>query len=306
MPRFRRTLSLVVGAILLLITAGVFERRLCVGGACFLSPDEHAGEAHKLELRSPKGSEIAVKGIDEIRNLAGKARKAADRDRKRHDESRRKKKAAKKEPDAPPPPMPGPLKAPSNLIEIEGAKPEKKDRAQKKSSGKPAPSSKPLSTDMMRSHDLQAPFVDRKLDSESEIPKNRPNACIVTLARNSDLPGVMHSIEQFEAMSNSRFRYPYVFLNDKPFTSDFVEAVRDTIASSRGVDPTDVRDGIDIEFGLVPVEHWSYPYWINLTIADQWRQDMQRSGVIYGGSESYRHMCRWPFLNSSARFEPPN
>jgi hypothetical protein len=124
-------------------------------------------------------------------------------------------------------------------------------------------------------------------------PGANRNACIVTLCRNSDLKGVIHSLSEFEDMWNAEYRYPYIFMNDVPFTPEFINGVRGAIADARGVSATQVRDGIDVEFGLVPIEHWQYPFWINLTIADQWRQDMSRAGVIYGGSESYRKMCRF-------------
>lgn len=48
----------------------------------------------------------------------------------------------------------------------------------------------------------------------------------------------------------------------------------------------------EVSYGLVPKEHWGYPEWINQTYAKQQRKEMARKGIIYGGSESYRHMCR--------------
>jgi len=124
-------------------------------------------------------------------------------------------------------------------------------------------------------------------------PGNNRNACIVTLCRNSDLKGVIHSLSQFEDMWNAEYRYPYIFMNDVPFSAEFVDGIKGAVADARGISANQVREGIDVEFGLVPVEQWQYPFWINLTIADQWRQDMSKAGVIYGGSESYRKMCRF-------------
>jgi alpha 1,2-mannosyltransferase len=45
------------------------------------------------------------------------------------------------------------------------------------------------------------------------------------LARNGDLPGVVKSMKQMEDRFNKRFRYPYVFLNEEPFTDQFKECV---------------------------------------------------------------------------------
>jgi hypothetical protein len=94
-------------------------------------------------------------------------------------------------------------------------------------------------------------------------------------------------------MWNAEYRYPYIFMNDVPFSAEFVDGIKGAVADARGISANQVREGIDVEFGLVPVEQWQYPFWINLTIADQWRQDMSKAGVIYGGSESYRKMCRF-------------
>ena len=38
---------------------------------------------------------------------------------------------------------------------------------------------------------------------------------------------------------------------------------------------------------------WGYPSWINQTKAAAAREQMVKDQIIYGGSESYRHMCRF-------------
>lgn len=47
----------------------------------------------------------------------------------------------------------------------------------------------------------------------------------------------------------------------------------------------------EIRFGKVGPEHWGYPPWINQTKAAETRVKMK--DIIYGSSESYRHMCRF-------------
>ncbi len=42
-----------------------------------------------------------------------------------------------------------------------------------------------------------------------------------------------------------------------------------------------------------PKEHWSYPDWIDKEKAAESRKAMKAAGIIYGDSESYRHMCRF-------------
>ena len=48
----------------------------------------------------------------------------------------------------------------------------------------------------------------------------------LSLARNSDLNGVISSMKQMEDRFNKKFQYPYVFLNEKPFEDTFKAYVR--------------------------------------------------------------------------------
>jgi alpha 1,2-mannosyltransferase len=57
------------------------------------------------------------------------------------------------------------------------------------------------------------------------------------LARNSDLKGVLESMEQMERRFNRQFGYPWVFLNEVPFSDEFkayVDCVRRMYAESDG------------------------------------------------------------------------
>lgn len=53
------------------------------------------------------------------------------------------------------------------------------------------------------------------------IPDRKANATFAMLVRNSDLSGIMSSMRQIEDRFNRKFNYPYVLLNDEPFTEDF-------------------------------------------------------------------------------------
>ena len=86
-------------------------------------------------------------------------------------------------------------------------------------------------------------------------------------------------MQMLEDRFNRRHTYPYVFLNDKEFTRGFKDATR-TMTRAKTM------------YGKIPEEHWSYPSWVNQTLAAEKRQGMQGGGVIYGGGESCRHMCR--------------
>lgn len=111
-------------------------------------------------------------------------------------------------------------------------------------------------------------------------PPRRANATLVMLARNNDLNGVISSVEQLEARFNRKFNYPWVFLNDEPFSTDFKRRVS-------------VLTDANVSFGLIPREDWIQPDWIDEGRAQEGRNNLVRQGVIYGGSVSYRNMCRF-------------
>lgn len=108
----------------------------------------------------------------------------------------------------------------------------------------------------------------------------RANATFVSLARNEDLWELVGSIRQVEDRFNRKFHYDWVFLNDKPFDDNF-KSVTTSLVSGQ------------TRYGLIPKDHWSYPSWIDQDKARESRKNMQEKKIIYGGSESYRHMCRF-------------
>ncbi|KAN0133777.1 glycosyl transferase [Lactarius tabidus] len=109
------------------------------------------------------------------------------------------------------------------------------------------------------------------------------NASFVVLCRNSDLGGVLWSVQQMEDRFNRRFGYPWVFLNDDPFTKEFQERVS-------------VLTDAPISFGTIPREHWVQPEWIDEEKAQEARRRMGSDRIHfipYGGSLEYRNMCRF-------------
>jgi len=48
-----------------------------------------------------------------------------------------------------------------------------------------------------------------------------------------------------------------------------------------------------IEFGVIPRDHWFQPNWIDEEEAQKGRDKLVAEGIIYGGSVSYRNMCRF-------------
>ena len=118
------------------------------------------------------------------------------------------------------------------------------------------------------------------ISSPNAYRNHKVKACIFILARNSDLQSLKHTLRKFEQTFNHRFGYPYVIVNDKKFTSHFKRDIR-LLTNSL------------VEFGQVPVEHWSYPEWIDRDRVRDTRERMYKDGIIYGESESYRFMCRY-------------
>jgi len=99
----------------------------------------------------------------------------------------------------------------------------------------------------------------------------------------------VRSIREIEDRFNRKYKYPYVFLNDEPFSDTFKTRIS-------------VLTDSKVEFGLIPREHWVQPSWIDEAKATEARNKMVDEKIIYGGSVSYRNMCRF---NSGFFFKHP-
>lgn len=114
-------------------------------------------------------------------------------------------------------------------------------------------------------------------------PDDPVRACYVVLVRNQELNGLLSSMRQLEDTFNRKFNYPYVFLNDDEFTPEFIEM---TSAATKS----------QVKYGKLDSQMWGYPSFINQTLAAENREAMAAIGLPYGGSESYRHMCRYALM----------
>ncbi|CAO3588809.1 unnamed protein product [Absidia cylindrospora] len=56
-------------------------------------------------------------------------------------------------------------------------------------------------------------------------PKEKAKAAFVILVRNSEQDDIALSIVNLEDKFNKNFHYPYVFLNEEPFTEEFKVAM---------------------------------------------------------------------------------
>ncbi|KAJ7292879.1 glycosyltransferase family 15 protein [Mycena rebaudengoi] len=117
----------------------------------------------------------------------------------------------------------------------------------------------------------------------------RANATLLMLARNSDLNGALSSVKQMEERFNKHCKYPWIFLNEEPFTAEFIGNMTKII-------------GPTVSFGQVSQAHWYQPGWINETLAEEGRNKMVAQNIIYAESVPYRNMCRF---NSGFFFQHP-
>ncbi|KAG0224243.1 alpha 1,2-mannosyltransferase 2.4.1 [Actinomortierella wolfii] len=130
------------------------------------------------------------------------------------------------------------------------------------------------------SEDLLSPPVSKDAQTLLSNTSTRANAAFVVLLQNKDLHDMRRTMRMLEYSFNQRYHYPYIFLNNKPFTDHFKTHIRAMTMA-------------EVHFGLIPAEHWSYPDFINQTLAAENRQRMGANKVPYGDSEPYRHMCRY-------------
>lgn len=50
----------------------------------------------------------------------------------------------------------------------------------------------------------------------------KPRAALISLVRNSELPGLIQSMRQLEYHWNRKYHYPWIFFNDEPFDDNFI------------------------------------------------------------------------------------
>ncbi|QLQ78580.1 hypothetical protein HG537_0A08270 [Torulaspora globosa] len=141
--------------------------------------------------------------------------------------------------------------------------------------------------DSIRRRDLIKPlklstntYDDEVLSTVNSIIPTRENATLLMLVRNFELPGALKSMRSLEDRFNRDYHYDWVFLNDLPFTQEFIEA---TTAMASG----------NTHYALIPSKDWDRPDWIDEQLFEDRLESLSDRGVIYGGSKSYRNMCRF-------------
>lgn len=130
--------------------------------------------------------------------------------------------------------------------------------------------------------DIDKPFFEGCVDTEEykrDPEYERQNATFVMLTRNEEIKGVVHTIRSVERHFNQWFEYPYVLLNDKPFTQEFQDQVRSLTNAQ-------------VTFGTVDESQWNFEN----EDTDEFREYVESQGdrgIMYGNMVSYHKMCRF-------------
>jgi len=123
-------------------------------------------------------------------------------------------------------------------------------------------------------------MVEKPKDEEKQLDNGLENAVIFSLVRNSELEGMLSSIAHLESRFNYKYHYPWFFANNEPFDEEFKQRISEAVSG-------------ETKFIEIPQEYWSYPDFIDQEKAKISRMKAQSDKIMYGGSESYRHMCRF-------------
>ncbi|KAJ1883260.1 alpha 1,2-mannosyltransferase 2.4.1 [Coemansia sp. RSA 1722] len=112
-----------------------------------------------------------------------------------------------------------------------------------------------------------------------DTPDGLLRAGLVALVRNSELEGMRSTIRQVDDRFNRNYGYPYIFLNDDDFSEEFMREMRAITKAP-------------VYFGKLPREHWGLsPYVTEEKVRESLERNKDR--FLYGGSYSYRLMCRF-------------
>lgn len=112
------------------------------------------------------------------------------------------------------------------------------------------------------------------------ISSKRDDSVVVILCRNEDLEDIKKSLISFESTFNSKYHYPYAFLNDKPWEKSFIDEVTKVLSS-------------DATFDIVSAQDWEMPNEIDINKAKTSWQEMKNNRVPYADLQSYHNMCRF-------------
>lgn len=146
----------------------------------------------------------------------------------------------------------------------------------------------------------ELPFLGNNTDNLRKYKQNT----VYILTRNYELDDICETIVNFV----SRVAYPYydfVFLNDKAFDPYFIEKTSHYILSkvNRRCERL-ARKLIRIGYGLINNDVWDplhnmgeYNPALSLCELEKGWEQQEMDNVLYGGSRSYRNMCRYQSMS---------
>lgn len=108
----------------------------------------------------------------------------------------------------------------------------------------------------------------------------RANATIVALVRNTEITKIGRTIKRFESSFNSKFNYPYTFINDQPFSDRFKKRMAKFTKAK-------------INFVTIPAELWDKPSSIDGERETAAMDVMKDHNIAYAKMGSYHNMCRF-------------
>lgn len=108
----------------------------------------------------------------------------------------------------------------------------------------------------------------------------RANATLLSLVRNKELKDLLKSMKDVERTFNSKFNYPWTFINDEPFSEEFKQKTSEVTNAK-------------VYYEIIPEEHWVEPPWIDEALQNASAEFLKSEGVQYSSMGSYHRMCRW-------------
>lgn len=106
------------------------------------------------------------------------------------------------------------------------------------------------------------------------------NATIIALVRNIEAVKIGKLIKKFDKVFNKKFKYPYTFINDVPFTDGFKQKMESY---------TDAP----LEFITIPHHLWDKPSFIDTAKEREAMNEFQAKDIAYAKKASYHNMCRF-------------
>lgn len=104
------------------------------------------------------------------------------------------------------------------------------------------------------------------------------------IVSNEELPLARAAVKSIEERFNSKLNvsYPWIFLNNQPFTPDFKKYVKKAVSNQN-----------QVYFGQIDLEAWTYPSWIDIERAEMALKHMIQIGVRNSHSLYKRQKMRY-------------